>query len=99
MNLFRFTVRQKGVNTLVGLVVGVSLVFFAAYYVCLVGGEELADRRIITPLWAMWTPNMVFGVVGLVALYRTRKASTNVRGAGLMDLIRALPLVARSHRA
>ncbi len=52
----------------VGLVVGVSLAFFAAYYVSLVGGEELADRDIISPMWAMWAPNILFGVFGVFAL-------------------------------
>ncbi|MDX1577576.1 MAG: LptF/LptG family permease [Gemmatimonadota bacterium] len=58
----------------VALVVGVSLVFFAAYYVSLVGGEELADRRIISPFWAMWAPNVLFGLIGLGALWRATKA-------------------------
>ena len=54
----------------VALVVGVSLAFFAAYYVALVGGEDLSDRRLISPLWAMWAPNILFGTFGLVALWR-----------------------------
>jgi len=54
----------------VALVVGVSLAFFAAYYVSLVGGEDLSDRRLISPLWAMWAPNILFGTFGLVALWR-----------------------------
>lgn len=52
----------------VGLVVGVSLLFFGAYYVSLVGGEELADRLKISPMWAMWTPNILFGAFGIFAL-------------------------------
>jgi lipopolysaccharide export system permease protein len=60
----------------VALVVGVSLVFFGAYYVSLVGGEELADRRLISPLWAMWGPNVLFGVVGLIALLQARRVSS-----------------------
>jgi lipopolysaccharide export system permease protein len=52
----------------VALVVGVSLLFFGAYYVSLVGGEELADRRFMSPLWAMWAPNILFGAIGVVAL-------------------------------
>jgi lipopolysaccharide export system permease protein len=60
----------------VALVVGVSLVFFGAYYVSLVGGEELADRRLISPVWAMWGPNVLFGVVGLIALLQARRVSS-----------------------
>ncbi|MDH3732651.1 MAG: LptF/LptG family permease [Gemmatimonadota bacterium] len=59
----------------VALVVGVSLVFFGAYYVSLVGGEELADRRIVSPLWAMWAPNVLFGLIGLAALIQARRVT------------------------
>ncbi len=59
--------RQGGV----AMVVGVSLAFFCAYYVALIGGEELADRLIVTPFWAMWAPNVLFGGLGLAFLWRT----------------------------
>ncbi len=59
----------------VALVVGVSIAFFAAYYVSLVGGEELADNRFISPFWAMWAPNVLFGLVGLAALWRATKVT------------------------
>ena len=54
----------------VGMVVGVSFGFFCAYYVSLVGGEELADRLILSPFWAMWAPNILFGSVGLGFVWR-----------------------------
>ncbi|MYC18990.1 MAG: LptF/LptG family permease [Gemmatimonadales bacterium] len=57
----------------VALVVGVSLGIFGAYYVSLIGGERLADRLWISPLWAMWAPNVIFGAAGLVALARSTK--------------------------
>jgi lipopolysaccharide export system permease protein len=59
----------------VALVVGVSLAFFGAYYVSLVGGEELADRRFISPLWAMWAPNVLFGIIGAWLVFRARRVS------------------------
>lgn len=59
----------------VALVVGVSIAFFAAYYVSLVGGEELADNRFVSPFWAMWAPNVLFGLVGLAALWRATKVT------------------------
>ncbi|MEN8144203.1 MAG: LptF/LptG family permease [Gemmatimonadota bacterium] len=58
----------------VGLVIGVSLVVFSLYYVSLIGGEELADRRLLSPFWAMWASNMLFGTVGVLALFRQRRA-------------------------
>lgn len=59
----------------VALVVGVSLLFFGAYYVSLVGGEELADRRFISPVWAMWAPNILFGAIGLLFLWQARRVT------------------------
>ena len=53
------------------MVVGVSLAFFCAYYVALIGGEELSDRLIISPFWAMWAPNVLFTGIGLALLWRT----------------------------
>jgi lipopolysaccharide export system permease protein len=47
-----------------------SILFFIFYYLCLAGGEELADRRLMAPWVAMWTPNIVIGAVGLVLTLR-----------------------------
>ena len=41
-----------------------SILFFVFYYLCLAGGEELADRRILAPWFAMWAPNIVIGAIG-----------------------------------
>ena len=43
----------------------VSIAFFLFYYLCLIGGEELA-HRLLLPAWlAMWLPNLVLGLWGL----------------------------------
>jgi lipopolysaccharide export system permease protein len=55
------------------LVLGVSFAVFVIYYVSLIGGEELGDRLIISPFFAMWTVNLILGIVGLVALWRIRR--------------------------
>lgn len=52
----------------IGMVIGVSLAVFCVYYVGLIGGEDLADRTIITPFWAMWAPNLIFAALGLGTL-------------------------------
>ncbi len=44
---------------------GFSLLFFLVYWVGLIGGEELADRLIISPFIAMWFPNLVVGILGI----------------------------------
>lgn len=58
----------------VALVVGVSLVVFCAYYVALIGGENLADREIVSPFWAMWAPNVLFLAIGIAAFLQARRA-------------------------
>lgn len=43
---------------------GLSLAFFTLYYLCLVGGEELADRQLLSPVLAMWAANIILGAAG-----------------------------------
>lgn len=71
----------------VGLVIGVSLVVFALYYVGLIGGESLANEGIVPPFWAMWGTNVILTVVGIVLLARMGRDSTSGRGGDLRDLI------------
>lgn len=68
----------------VGLVIGVSFAIFALYYVGLIGGEALADRALLSPFWAMWAGNVVFGLVGLLGVaYMGRETNTNRGGSEL----------------
>ncbi|NIR46568.1 MAG: YjgP/YjgQ family permease [Gemmatimonadetes bacterium] len=60
----------------IGMVIGVSLMVFCVYYVFLIGGEEFADRDIISPFWAMWAPNVVFLIVGCATLFWVTRAGT-----------------------
>ena len=48
----------------------VSIGFFLFYYLCLVGGEELANRLLLPPWLAMWLPNIVLGVWGAISTLR-----------------------------
>ncbi len=64
----------------VGLVIGVCMVVFAVYYVGLIAGESLANRLIISPAVAMWTPNLVFGLIGCLGLWQVSRQGRAVRG-------------------
>jgi lipopolysaccharide export system permease protein len=44
----------------------VSIAFFLFYYLCLVGGEEMANRLLMPPWLAMWLPNLVLGLWGVL---------------------------------
>lgn len=52
-----------------------SLAFFVIYWICLIGGENMADRLIISPILAMWASNIIIGVFGIfitIAMVRDR---------------------------
>ncbi|MCZ6917367.1 MAG: LptF/LptG family permease [Gemmatimonadetes bacterium] len=74
----------------VGLVIGVSLTVFSIYYVGLIGGESLANQLKVPPMWAMWAPDIVFGVLGLFGLWRIRNGATIARSGGPVDMFRRL---------
>jgi hypothetical protein len=62
-----------------GLVIGVSVGVFAIYYIGLIGGEDLGDRLIISPFFAMWMPNVIFTVVGAGLLWLVRHEGGHAR--------------------
>ena len=64
----------------VGLVIGVSFVVFAIYYIGLIGGESLANHNIISPFWAMWADNVIFLLVGLLLVSRMGREGVTTRG-------------------
>ena len=44
-----------------------SIGFFIFYYLCLVGGEDLANRLLLPPWFSMWMANLVLGGWGVYA--------------------------------
>lgn len=52
-----------------GRAISVSIVLFIIYWLFLIGGEDLADRGMMSPFWAMWSANFLVGGVGLYLLY------------------------------
>jgi lipopolysaccharide export system permease protein len=49
----------------------ISSGFFLVYWVCLLRGEAMADRLIISPWVSMWAPNIIVGAVGVWLTVRT----------------------------
>src|SRR3989454_1657484 len=70
----------------VGLVIGTSLAVFSVYYVGLIGGEELGDRLIVPPFFAMWTPNLIFLLVAIPLLLSVRRAGSTAHGGDWDEL-------------
>jgi lipopolysaccharide export system permease protein len=54
----------------VGLVLGASGFVFTGYWLSLIGGENLADQQVISPLVAMWMANAFLLAVVLLILWR-----------------------------
>ncbi len=53
------------------MAIGFSILFFLIYYMFLISGEKIADRRFISPWLAMWMPNIILSAAALFLLHRT----------------------------
>jgi lipopolysaccharide export system permease protein len=69
-----------------GLVIGGGLFVFAIYYVGLIAGEGLGNKDIVHPWMAMWAPNIIFAVLGLLGILRVSRESGSTRGGDLAEL-------------
>ncbi|MBX6332352.1 MAG: LptF/LptG family permease [Gemmatimonadaceae bacterium] len=74
----------------VGLVIGVSMIAFSLYYVCLIAGEALAHRLILSPFWAMWAANAIFTVSGIFLLVRVQHSGATARGGDAGEMWEAV---------
>lgn len=63
-----------------GMVLAVGMAIFTVYYVGLIAGESLANRLTVSPFLAMWTPNIVFGLLGVILLWRTGRQGIGTFG-------------------
>jgi lipopolysaccharide export system permease protein len=65
----------------VGMVISVSVGIFGVYWMGLIGGENLADRGAVSPFWAMWTPNLIFLLLGLSLVTRLGRQAGSMRSS------------------
>ncbi|MBS1516704.1 MAG: LptF/LptG family permease [Bacteroidetes bacterium] len=54
-----------------GIAAGLSLFFFLLYWACLIGGEKLADRALVSPFMGMWIANIIIGCLGLYLMFKS----------------------------
>ncbi len=52
-----------------GVAVAISIGLFIVYWAFLIGGEDVADRGLVSPFWAMWSANFLLGAIGLYLIY------------------------------
>lgn len=64
-----------------GFVVGISLSFgfFLIYYLLLIGGEEMADRNIVSAAVGMWSANVALFLIAFYLTVRTVRERTPLR--------------------
>lgn len=52
-----------------GAAIAISILLFIVYWAFLIGGEDLSDRGLMTPFWAMWSANILLGAIGCYLVY------------------------------
>lgn len=70
-----------------GLVIGGGMIVFALFYIGLTAGESLADRGILSPAVAMWWPNAVLMLIGLIGLVHVNRETGSTRGGDFADVV------------
>jgi len=63
-----------------GLVIGGAMAVFSIFWVGLTAGEALADKGYIRPWLAMWSPNIILGIAGMLGIMRVNRESGSTRG-------------------
>jgi lipopolysaccharide export system permease protein len=66
----------------VGFVVLASAVIFFVYWIFLIAGEAMADRRVADPAVTMWLGNVIFFAAALPLVARMGHSSGTTRGGG-----------------
>ena len=79
--------------------IGGGLAIFSIHYVGLTAGESLADRGLISPWLAMWAPNIILTLLGLIGLVRVSRESGSTRGGDFQEVIDAIRHIFRRCRA
>ena len=83
----------------IGLVIGGGLLVFSIHYVGLTAGESLADRGLVSPWLAMWAPNIILTILGVIGLVRVNRESGSTRGGDFQEVIDSIRDIFRRRRA
>jgi lipopolysaccharide export system permease protein len=64
-----------------------SLGFFLLYWSCLIGGEKLSDRDLVSPFIGMWIANIILGILGIYLVIKVVRESPGLSFEKLQKLI------------
>ena len=56
-----------------------SFGFFLVYYIFMIGGEDLADRNILSPMVGIWSPNVLLFIISVYLLLHTIREQPPLR--------------------
>ncbi|MGD9897754.1 MAG: LptF/LptG family permease [Calditrichaceae bacterium] len=71
-----------------GIAISMSIGFFLLYWVFLIGGEDLADRQLLTPFFAMWAANIIVGIGGIYLTWRAIKETSFINWGKLQSFFK-----------
>lgn len=71
-------IKTKGGNF--GLSAAISLGFYVIYWGCLIGGEKLADRGLMSPIMSMWLADIILGTIGLLLILKVNNETFSFTG-------------------
>ena len=69
---------------------GIAFAFFLIYWSCLIGGEELANNQIISPVLSMWIANILCGAAGIYLVFHAIYETTFINWTRISDFFTRL---------
>ena len=70
-----------------GVGASLSLGFFLLYWSCLIGGEKLSDRDLVSPFLGMWIANIILGILGFYLVTKVVRESPGLSFEMLQKLL------------
>ena len=70
-----------------GVAAGISLFFFLLYWACLIGGEKLGNRNMLSPFLGMWAANIIIGIAGLILTIKTVQETVTLNFSFIKKII------------
>ncbi len=62
-----------------GISAAISLGFYVFFWACLIGGEKLADRGMMSPQLGMWMADIIVAFVGIILILKINNESLTIR--------------------